>query len=1167
MYACEFACKPGRRNPNAVSDTGCPALAPAPLADNAAREHAIDLRRSFIVQAPAGSGKTELLVLRYLKLLAHVAFPEEIIAITFTRKAAAEMRERIMLALHQSAAVTVPLEMHDRKRLRLAQDALAQNEKRGWELLQNPERLRVQTIDAFCASLTRQMPVLSGFGATRETMDDASRVYREAAENTLREMDTHDQWTPALERLILHLNNDLPKLAGMLESMLARRDQWLRHSGYSRDRHALEQSLQREIGGILAQVKQVLPERLLPQMLALARYAGANVRRSEPEICIAACADLESLPETPAQWQGLATLLLTRDGAWRKVHDVRTGFPAPSSAACADPERLRLMKTRMRELMDELAPHTDFRHQLSRLFSLPPCDYTDLQWSVLQALFEILHLATAHLKVLFQSYGQVDFIEVSQAALQALGEHSAPTDLALALDYRIAHLLVDEFQDTSFNQFELLQRVTTGWEAGDGRTLFLVGDPMQSIYRFREAEVGLFVQVSKARQLGHVPVTPLRLSVNLRAQRNIVEWSNTTFRGVFPAYDSVSDGAVAYAASTGIRDNAVADAVVVHPYFEPSDFAEAVTIKDIAEAAAAADLSVAILARSRLHLTEIVRQLRLYGVGFTAVDIESLAARPVILDLLALTAAIIHLADRIAWLSLLRAPWCGLLLSDLYQLAGNTGERTIWELMNEPERVRCLSADGRRRLLRVREVLRPVLAGRRRRSLARAVESAWLHLGGPATALEEHDLQSAAVFFRCLCELGTGGDIVEIERLYTETARLFAAPDPTPGSSLQLMTIHKAKGLEFDVVILPGLGKCTQAPERELLHWLERPREDGSGDLLLAMREPVGGSYDPIYEYIKDIDREKSHLEAARLLYVAATRARKQLHLFGHVNTDDTPGRAAEPKAPAKGSLLALLWPALEPIYRRRRRDACDAAPSRDAIPAPAIFDIERLTENWQLPAPPPDVQPAGVDDDETEVREDIDFLWVGGALRHIGTVVHRLLHSIGEDGIRAWGPVRVAQCRPMIRSNLAGLGVEPDRLDDACERVIEALTSTLGDARGRWVFAPSHTEVHNEYALTGVLQDSIINVIIDRTFVDAGGTRWIVDYKTSSHSGADLDAFLDNEKRRYREQMENYARLIACLDRRPIRIGLYFPLLLGWREWVPYPGTWTPADSAHESG
>ena len=134
------------------------------------------------------------------------------------------------------------------------------------------------------------------------------------------------------------------------------------------------------------------------------------------------------------------------------------------------------------------------RQALETLLRMPEERYTDEQWEALGAILELLPRAAAHLKLVFAERGETDFTEIAQGAVRALGTPDNPTDLLLALDTRIKHILVDEFQDTSYSQYELLEKLTSGWEPDDGRTLFLVGDPMQSIYRFREAKVALFLQ-------------------------------------------------------------------------------------------------------------------------------------------------------------------------------------------------------------------------------------------------------------------------------------------------------------------------------------------------------------------------------------------------------------------------------------------------------------------------------------------------------------------------------------------------------------------------------------------------------------------------------------------------------------------------------------------------
>ena len=116
----------------------------------------------------------------------------------------------------------------------------------------------------------------------------------------------------------------------------------------------------------------------------------------------------------------------------------------------------------------------------------------------------------------------------------------------------LRHILVDEFQDTSLAQFQLLEKLTAGWEEGDGRTLFVVGDPMQSIYRFRDAEVGLFI-AARERGVGNVPLTPLRFTRNFRATPALVSWTNTVFAQVLAPADDLRSGAVTFAPSVAAR--------------------------------------------------------------------------------------------------------------------------------------------------------------------------------------------------------------------------------------------------------------------------------------------------------------------------------------------------------------------------------------------------------------------------------------------------------------------------------------------------------------------------------------------------------------------------------------------------------------------------------------
>src|SRR5205823_5841002 len=148
--------------------------------------------------------------------------------------------------------------------------------------------------------------------------------------------------------------------------------------------------------------------------------------------------------------------------------------------------------------------------------------------AAIAALSRVLARSALELHAEFADSGRVDYTYVTGAARAALAEAGQPTELALRTGLSLQHILVDEFQDTSLAQFQLLEALTAAWEEGDGRTLFVVGDPMQSIYRFRDAEVGLFLR-ARDHGIGNVRLTPLRLARNFRATEPLVAWNNAVF--------------------------------------------------------------------------------------------------------------------------------------------------------------------------------------------------------------------------------------------------------------------------------------------------------------------------------------------------------------------------------------------------------------------------------------------------------------------------------------------------------------------------------------------------------------------------------------------------------------------------------------------------------------
>lgn len=1138
-----------------------------PIADAAARERALTPDGSFIVQAPAGSGKTELLTRRYLRLLACVDHPEEIVAITFTRKAANEMRNRVLGALDKAKGPR-PEKNNEAETWELARAALARDAATGWNVIASPERLRISTIDSFCAALTRQMPMLSRLGAPPAIVKDAEVLYREAARGLIARLESDEKQSPAIERLLQHFDNDLPKVEGLIATMVARRDQWMRHLGDGSrppDRTKLEAALVRIIEEALAALKSAIPAGEVPELLAHARFAAENLKAAGTESEIRACLDIMELPGTTAvnlaSWRGLGSLLITLKSEWRKAVNVKIGFPAPNSAKNApDKARYKKAKDDFTDLIEKLSACPGLLECLAMLPELPPPRYDDSQWEVVEALCRLLPLAVAELWYVFQRRGEVDFTEVAWSALRALGTRDEPTDLALTLDYRIRHVLVDEFQDTSLSQYDLLDLLTAGWTPGDGRTLFVVGDPMQSVYRFRQAEVGLFLR-SWHQGIGNVRLEPLGLQVNFRSQEGIVGWVNNTFAQAFPAEENVGTGAVTYSPAVAHHPSRATPAVTVYPMVGRDDEKEAEQTVELVRQAMAdpSQETIAILVRARSHLLEIAPRLQREGLRFLAVEIEALGHRSMVRDMLSLTRALVHPGDRLSWLALLRAPWCGLTLADLEALAGSDQKAVVWELMQDTAHFARLSEDGQARLGRVRAVMADCFPHLRRRPLRRLVEGAWIALGGPACAADRTDLADALVYLDMLEQLEAGGDLAELDVLSEQVDELFALPDREATPRLQLMTIHKAKGLQFHTVIVPGLGRIPPPSDAPLLLWAERPNaRTREADLLLAPIKESGNEDDPIFKFLMKFDREKGHHEDGRLLYVAATRAIDRLHLLGHVDVAEKDG-AREMKAPRETALLYHIWEVVQPEFNRVFGETvvagvanAEAGATADPLPT----KIRRMPLDWRLSAAPASVSWDRSDAiiEVADAQPRVEFEWAREAIRHVGTVVHRTLQQIGREGCESWDKDRVKKLRPWLARLLSEEGVPPAQLDAAVLRAEAAVVQSLSDERGRWILNRKHADAQCEYALSSVVDGELVNVILDRTFVADDGVRWIIDYKTSSHEGGGLEEFLDREQERYRVQIERYARIMAHMEARPIRLGLYFPLLGGWREWAPSP-------------
>lgn len=1154
-------------------------------ADAAVRLEALNPARSFIVQAPAGSGKTELLTRRVLKLLTLVDEPEEVLAITFTRKAASEMRARVVETLQFAASGASAENAYQQEGLELAQAVLKRDAQCNWQLLQNVQRLNLRTVDALCTTLAHRLPFVSTLGGPAGLVEDVQPLYRLAAERML------DQHAEDLDLLLLQLGNRHEHVQKLLAELLANRDQWGGYvtSGMSPDelREYLEGLLQSLVESRLEELADAIPASLMDRLIDNLSQMGIvhsqvlasqDKDTTDADRLSALDASLGCVIDDLPKWSAIARALLTASGpaTLRKPRGLNKNCGFPTTKEFAEltgisESDLKARKAVMGELLEELNAVPGVVELLDEVRYLPPGRYEDKDWALLSQLLEMLPILLAQLKLVFAEYKQVDFVEMTMRAKTALGTEDAPTDLALALDMKIKHILVDEFQDTSRTQFDLYKMLVAGWQNDDGRTFFAVGDPMQSIYRFREGDVTLF-SLAREHGVGSVALNPLALTVNFRAAPAVVDWVNETFEVIFPRDADDMTGAVPYASSVAHLKSS--GSVNVHPFVDSDIETEAEHVALLTEQSLHAGASdadnakarnVAILLRSRSQAGAVFAALQKRGIPYQAVDLELLGDRHVVRDLESLALALRYPHDRLHWLAVLRAPWCGLSLNDLHALMDNADRETVYDQLHDDDRLRQLSEDGRARVRKLLQVLTPAVERASRGALMPWVEACWLQLGGPIVCKDRVDLDAAERCIAQLRKLEQAGQLWQPSVLYSSMESLYAAPGEGE-SHVQVMTLHKSKGLEFDTVILPALDRKPRGDQQKVLNWFEAG-SDANQQLLLAPISERGLSpkdADPINGLVRRANQLCDEQEKLRLLYVACTRAKQQLHLVARVKTN----KDDELSEPQKSSLLYPLWPLFESainanfISADNNSDCATVTDFSDADNAQKLDDhdlidqqepalppplLQRTSTDWVLPAFDVFHWPVDVVREEV-VKQDVEFLWAGTLARDIGTVVHDQLQLLSQqdEKLRAATLSRLPQ---RARLQLQNLGAANEQLDLAIEKIVSAVDKTLSDDRGQWILNSEHAEAKSEWDISAPIDGVVKRIVIDRTFVDSDGVRWIIDYKTGDHTGGELDVFLDSEQERYAEQLQRYAHIVGRMENRPVKAALYFPLLQGWRE------------------
>ncbi len=1121
-----------------------------PPVDQAAREQALHPGGSFHIEAPAGSGKTAVLMARYLGLLSTVPDPGEVVALTFTRKAASELLSRVVQVFVNRAdpgpeASPVQLLLQE-----LASRAFRHLDRLGLSPTEAlaPERLHILTFHSFCSRLLSLAPQEAGVPLEFSLVEgaEAQGLKEEALEELRRRLAARppqDAGRRALERRLVRLNNNWQALAGELATLLSRRDclrDFLELARLSRDEEEYRQLGLERLGQMLAPDLEALAAGLAASGLGQAWGEFRDFLLREGGTLA------EALPQRPPGrrledlpvWKDLAQALLTQQGTLRKSFTVRDGFPP----GFGNSPWARLI----------LAWPADFVAALGRVREVPDTPLFPEEVEALQDLVILLGETLAVYEEVCRRQGALDFIALEEAALRLL-EREPASDLLLRLDLRLKHLLVDEFQDTSLNQKRLLCRLLEGWAADGGRTLTVVGDPKQSIYGWRDAKVEIFLEAREGlrceEQGVHFPLQPLDLTTNFRSTRRLIHWVNRVF------------GETVLSPRAGLRQVPFQPAhpapgapegeppcLVLFRHRDKTAAREA-EARWLAHQVAALtpvlreDERVGILLFARTHLPVYLAALQAAGQTVRVQEGLKLADSRVVQHLHNLARALCHPHDDLAWSGVLTGPWAPQPLAVVARVAGQEGQlwpRRLARFLKAPDCPPELVAVGEALLAAEAEAGRRPLGEVLREFLDRV--EAW-----PGIAAWEGPLgvANARVYLDMLARAETALPQATWKKASLLLAEAYQPPDPrAQASPVELMTVHRAKGLEFDWVLVPYLDWNPLGGQEKNPPFLleEIP---GTGCHALALARPYWENQQSLlWDRLLRLWQERTLAEARRVFYVAVTRARKRL-ILSAVLLASASGRESLPRE----SPLTWLWQHYHP-------EALVEGRSRWSDPE---LEVEVWPE-WPAPsllaAPPPELPPAW------DFRPE-------GAPYVLTTTVQRMKEEAGatpeaEGPETEAGPSRLAAAERgdllhrLLEAGLKGQplpdeagvaavlrrgGHPPEAAASLAGEILAEAAACLEDPFLKGLTAAD--ELRQEWLLEGLAGPQEVRRGRPDLLARQGDVWWLVDFK-SSRPPADKawEEFLAREAERYRPQLEAYRELAAArlgLPPASLRPVLYF--------------------------
>ena len=1040
--------------------------------DQVIRDEVVDPNSSFVVEAPAGSGKTTLLAKRILNLLTVVDNPKEIIAISFTNKAAGEMHDTFLKEYENDGNQEVVKKIKARVK------------KLGWnESFQNS--LEIMTIDSLASKITRQAPILSG-SLYKNVTDDPHKIYESAVKETIRD-------NAQLSELFPFLNYDYQKIEEYLIDLLKKRDQWKDNIFEYKNMDPID--IENKTKAYYAQETKMWVERLKilfdkderSDVKNILTYLNPTFSQQEDKI---------------AFWLNFRDLIMTKGGKVGKRFGPKEGFEKDKEG--------ELYKDKLLKLISNNYSRNNILEDLNNV--LYEEKITDIFPTIMHSASILLSELYIKLQQQFNLRSEFDYIQAVDNAIDTLKD----TNVAILFDENVSHILIDEFQDTNNQQKEFLELLTQNFAGNPKKSFFAVGDPMQSIYRFRKAEVNIFKGLQKNHKFGDIELKVCELTVNFRSNEKIINWLNTEYKQVFSKKDDMDKGLLKYHPSNispdtkNIKGGGVQYQIyknkINDSYSEQQEEARAVydKIKELRDGNN--DIEIAVLVRARSHLVSLLTKMRQDKlVPIEATEIDSIEYNQSFQDILCLTKALYNLNDRVSWIGILRAPWCGLKLEDLTCLFENNTSTTAWEIINTTSITKDLSADGQKRLARIKNIIGNNIQYRGRVAHRFFIESIWRQLLGVKT-IEISDMQLIDKFLD-LIDKSSSPLSIDFETLNRLTEDLHTDCQSNGNNPVKFYTIHKAKGKQFECVIIPGLGRIPKAEDHALISY--------DGEILSLNNNK--NEEDNLYNYHRSKELTRLQNEKIRLLYVAITRAKEDCYLIGTISEN----KKDELSIP-KNSFLKLL----EPIINMENNKEFDERISDTyEIFSPKLRRLKskyfnRVLEiNTQTPS--------------NKIVKDSKI-----STDNIYTFTGTLIHNYYEIVIKKQLDINNLLSKKLsyIYGIFMGNGYKESEINTAIEVVKESLLSLQKSKDGQWIYQ-LHKDEGMEVNYLHTIDDEIKILIPDRTFIE-DGIKWIIDYKTVFNE-QNKALNLEIEAKTHAEQLNIYESLFD--DDHPVQKAIYF--------------------------